>query len=133
MAMAMLAGVHLLHANAEAPELLPEALAEVGLPFTSRGDEAGEEYWLVAMARSVLAGAISPRELTSWAHRTFGHAGLDSAQCLVMLDDEYDDAYAMSQHYRPRPISSSDLDAEVTAEARRLVERASGGAAPTTE
>lgn len=131
MAMAMLAGVHLRRADEEAPEFLPDALAEVGLPFLPRGDEAGQEYWLAAMARSVLAGSISPRELTAWAHRTFGHGGLETAQCLVMLDDEYD-AYAASQYYRRRQVSPSELDSEVIAEARRLVERASPGSASPT-
>lgn len=37
-----------------------------------------------------LAGTLSPRELTRWAHSEFGHDGLDAAQPFVEADDEYD-------------------------------------------
>jgi hypothetical protein len=133
MAMAMLAGVHLRRADEGAPDLLPDALAEVGLPFVPRGDKAGQEYWVATMAEGVLTGALSPRELAAWAHREIGHDGLDAAQRLVTLDDEYDDAAFLAEHYGHPAVDASDLDAEVIAEARRLAERASsGGASPTT-
>ena len=129
MAVAMLAGVHLRRADADAPELLPDALAEVGLPFMPRGSEAGQVYWLSTVAARVLTGAISPRELAAWAHRTIGHDGIDLAQRLVTLDDEYDVEDAMAG-YNGHPADTSALDAEVIAEARRLVERVSSGGAP---
>ncbi|GAB3173704.1 hypothetical protein GCM10027059_45210 [Myceligenerans halotolerans] len=39
---------------------------------------------------ALLAGNLSPRELTRWAHSEFGHDELDAAQPFVEADDEYD-------------------------------------------
>ena len=120
MAMAMLAGVHLRSADAEAPELMPDALAEVNLPFFPRGSGAGQAAGLAAMAGRVLSGVLKPRELTAWAHGVIGHDGCEVGQPLVSLDDEYDLAYAVADD-RGEPVDTNDLDAQVIAEARRLV------------
>lgn len=122
MAMAMLAGVHLRWADQEAPELMPDALAEVGLPFFPRGSEAGRAAGLAAMAARVLAGVLKPRELTAWAHGVIGHEGCELGQPLVALDDQYHLAYAVAEDYGHQ-VNTADLDADVIAEARRLIER----------
>lgn len=47
---------------------------------------------LEAMVRRFQAGALSARELTSWAHFSIGHAGDPECLPLVELDDVYDTA-----------------------------------------
>ena len=56
--MAMLAGVHVRRADEEAPEFLPDALGEVGLPYVPRGS-AGVEHLLVIMAKGIVERASS--------------------------------------------------------------------------
>ncbi|WP_424857709.1 hypothetical protein [Streptomyces sp. SAI-170] len=65
-----------------------------------------------ALARRVLAGRLTPRELALRIHRRSGHQ-LPLAERLAELDDEYDIV-----EYGNRTLAH--LDAEVTAEARRL-------------
>lgn len=123
-AMAMLAGVHVRRADEEAPEFLPDALAEVGLPYVPSGS-AGVEHLLVIMAKGALTGALLPRELTAWAQYMIERGGLEAGQRLITLDDDYDNARDMLEYYGHSDVSVSELDAEVIAEARRIVERAS--------
>jgi hypothetical protein len=51
--------------------------------------------------------------------------GLEAGQRLITLDDDYDNARDMLEYYGHSDVSVSELDAEVIAEARRIVERAS--------
>jgi len=133
MAMAMLAGVHLRRADEEAPDLMPDALAEVGLPFFPRGSEAGQAAGLAAMAGRLLSGILKPRELTAWAHGVIGHDGCELGQALVALDDQYDLAYAVGGD-RGEQVDTAALDAEVIAEARRLIDTTlSRCSLPTTD
>jgi hypothetical protein len=113
-ALAMLAGVHARHADDEVPDLAEAALPEVGLEFHLPGSSAGAEAAVRALARRVLDGLMEPRALTAWAHSAFGHDGLELAERLAELDDTYDclDVVDLTEH---------DVDADVTAEARRLV------------
>jgi hypothetical protein len=66
------------------------------------------------MAQRVLTGATEASALTVWAHRTFGHGTLDLAERPVELDDAYD-CLDFSD------TTEQDLDADVIAEARRIV------------
>ena len=61
------------------------------------------------MAVRVLAGELTPRELTKWSHRVFGHE--DEGWRLSELDDAYD-TYAVD--------SDEELDAQVLQEVRRI-------------
>lgn len=127
MAMAMLAGVHHRWADEEAPELMPDALAEVGMPFFPRGSQAAKGAGLAQMAGRVLAGELKPRELTAWAHGVIGHDGGDIGQSLVSLDDQYQLAYAVAED-NGSEADTRDLDTEVMAGARRLIEHSLGDA-----
>lgn len=112
--LAMLAGVHTSHADDEVPELLEEALREVGLEFYPPGSRAGAEAAVRVLARRVLEGHMEPSALTVWAHTTFGHDTLELADRLVELDDVYD-CLEFSV------TTEQDVDADVIVEARRIV------------
>ncbi|MET8845321.1 hypothetical protein ABZW67_35160, partial [Streptomyces rubiginosohelvolus] len=62
--------------------------------------------------RRMLAGDLKPRELTFRIHKRYGHE-LPLTEWLAELDDEYD-----VLEYGGRTVDQ--VDAEVTAEARRL-------------
>lgn len=70
-------------------DLLPGALAEAGVQPHLSVDEANLIN-LRTLAIHALLGWIPVRSLTSWAHATIGHQGIDVAQSIVMLDDELD-------------------------------------------
>lgn len=93
-------------------ELLPDALDELGLTFYPVDSEAGAEAAVRALAPRVLTGELSPREFTRRIHRRHGYE-LALTEELAALDDEYD-----TLEYGDR--TAAQIDAEVTAEARRL-------------
>jgi hypothetical protein len=113
-ALRMLAGISVRDAAYDLPEYLPDALRELGLEHLDRTTVAGQEAAVRAMARRLLAGKITPRNLVSRIHGVFGHE-LPFAEQLAYLDDQYDmvedgDSYAET------------IDAEVVAEAQRLLD-----------
>ncbi|MFI5779320.1 hypothetical protein [Nocardia sp. NPDC051570] len=79
-ALRMLAAVSIHQADQEVADLLEPALREVGLPCFAQGTVAAQQAGLTAMAARVLRGSLTPRELTAWAHKTFGHGPLELAQ-----------------------------------------------------
>ncbi|GGU09036.1 hypothetical protein [Streptomyces coeruleorubidus] len=102
-------------ADYDVHELLPVALDELGLTFYPATGDAGREDAARALARRMLAGELTPRELTSRIHQRFGHE-LPLTERLAELDDEYD-----VLEYDNATVDQ--VDAEVTAEARRLAAR----------
>lgn len=92
--------------------MLPEALGELGLTFHPVTSDAGREDAARALARRMLVGELTPRELTSRIHQRYGHE-LPLTERLAELDDEYD-----VLDYGNATVD--EVDAEVTAEARRL-------------
>ncbi|MFF5516978.1 hypothetical protein [Streptomyces coeruleorubidus] len=99
-------------ADYDVQELLPVALDELGLTFHPATSDAGREDAARALARRLLAGELTPRGLTSRLHQRFGHE-LPLTERLTELDDEYD-----VLEYGNGTVGQ--VDAEVTAEARRL-------------
>lgn len=99
-------------ADYDVHDLLPAALAELGLTFHPVGSAAGQEAAARAFARRMLAGELTPREFTFRIHERHGHE-LALTERLAELDDEYD-----ILEYGDRTVDQ--VDAEVTAEARRL-------------
>ncbi|MFF3973805.1 hypothetical protein ACFYZ6_28680 [Streptomyces rubiginosohelvolus] len=93
-------------------DLLPPALEELGLTFPPVAGEAAQEAVVRALARRMLAGDLKPWELTFRIHQRYGHE-LSLTERLAELDDEYD-----ILEYGDRTVDQ--VDAEVTAEARRL-------------
>ncbi|WP_203731927.1 hypothetical protein [Paractinoplanes durhamensis] len=114
-ALAMLAGVSARHADQEVPDLLEAALADVGLPYYEPGSAEGVQAALTVLAARVVAGEMEPSALTVWAHRVLGHDWSGPGARLVVLDDVYD----AEEYDGPPPV---EIDAEVLAEARRLVD-----------
>ncbi|MEV1121101.1 hypothetical protein AB0I91_39115 [Actinosynnema sp. NPDC049800] len=114
-ALCTLAAVSSHHAGEDVPRLLEAALADVGLEHHPKGSAAAGEAVLKAMASRVLSGVLAPRALAEWAHSTFGHETLPSAERLAELDDAYD----LSGY--PPGLTFEQLDTEITAEARRIV------------
>ena len=97
------------------PDILPAALAELGLDFYPRDARGGPEAAARALAAQAVSGSLTPRELAAAIHQHFGH-GLPLAERLAALDDEYDlGAYAT--------VAPEQIDHEVIAEARRLTHR----------
>ncbi|MGG7612538.1 hypothetical protein ACQ5JZ_24570 [Streptomyces sp. ZG43] len=93
-------------------ELLPGALDELGLVRPPPGSTAGQEAAARVLCRRLLQGELSPRALAFWPHRSHGHE-LPLTARLAELDDAYD----RTGYGGP---TVAELDAEVTAEARRL-------------
>ena len=67
------------------------AFDELGLPYPNLDTDDGQLFVLRVLCRRYQDRALSPRELTSWAHANIGHEGARVAQDLVMLDDELDE------------------------------------------
>ncbi|MFJ8085320.1 hypothetical protein ACIQ6Y_32540 [Streptomyces sp. NPDC096205] len=99
-------------ADYDVHDLLPPALDELGLTFHPVASEAGQEAAARALARRMLAGELKPWELTFRIHQRYGHE-LPLTERLAELDDEY-----AILEYGDRTVDQ--VDAEVTAEARRL-------------
>jgi hypothetical protein len=110
-------------ADYDVHELLPVALDELGLTFYPALSDAGREDAARALARRMLAGELTPRELTSRTHRRFGHE-LPLTERLAEFDDEYD-----VLEYGDATVEQ--IDAEVTAAARRLAAHPHVPAEPT--
>ncbi|MER5637039.1 hypothetical protein ABT095_08790 [Kitasatospora sp. NPDC002227] len=96
------------------PELLPLALEELGLVFFPLGSGAAEEAAVRVFAGRLLGGEWTAREFADQVHSRFGH-GMPMVARLAMLRDEYN---LFDYGGRPAP----EIDAEVEAEARRLVQ-----------
>ncbi|MFD5063485.1 hypothetical protein [Streptomyces sp. NPDC058394] len=99
-------------ADYDVHELLPEALNELGLTFYPVSSDASQKVGTRALARRMLAGELTPREFTFRIHQRYGHE-LPLTERLAELDDEYD-----TIDYGDRTVDQ--VNAEVTAEARRL-------------
>ncbi|MGQ4379940.1 hypothetical protein ACN6K9_003162 [Streptomyces sp. SAS_267] len=110
-------------ADYDVHDLLPTALAELGLTFCPVAGEAGQEAAARALARRMLAGDFTPREFTFRLHQRYGHE-LPLTERLAELDDEYDILECGDR-------TMAQVDAEVTAEARRLATRPTVSAEPT--
>ncbi|MGW4510355.1 hypothetical protein ACWENO_37545 [Streptomyces sp. NPDC004436] len=110
-------------ADYDVHDLLPAALDELGLAFYPVGSEAGQEAAARALARRMLAGELTPREFTVRIHQRYGHE-LPLTERLAELDDEYD-----VLEYGDETVDH--VDAEVTAEARRLAAHPHVPAEPT--
>ncbi|MFB7179808.1 hypothetical protein ACFCYI_19155 [Streptomyces sp. NPDC056257] len=100
-------------ADYDVHDLLPQALDELGLVLHPATSEAGQEAAARALARRMLAGELRPWELTFRINRRYGHE-LPLTARLAELDDEY----AFLEFGGDR--AAAEIDAEVTAEARRL-------------
>ncbi|MFJ6071030.1 hypothetical protein ACIQFU_09310 [Streptomyces sp. NPDC093065] len=114
-ALRILAACTRAEADYDVPDLLPPALDELGLAFCAAGSPAGREAGARALAARMLAGELTPRELTLRIHQRFGHE-LPLTERLAQLDDEYD----LLGYDDGTPAR---VDAEVTAEALRLARR----------
>ncbi|MCX5415755.1 hypothetical protein [Streptomyces sp. NBC_00059] len=110
-------------ADYDVHDLFPAALDELGLTFYPVGSEAGREAAVRALARRMLAGELTPREFTFHLHQRHGHE-LPLTERLAVLDDTYD-----ILEYGDRTVDQ--VDAEVTAEARRLAAHPTVPAEPT--
>ncbi|WP_256122996.1 hypothetical protein [Streptomyces sp. LUP47B] len=104
-------------------DLLPAALDELRLTFFPVAGEAGQEAAVRALARHMLAGKLTPGEFTFRIHQRYGHE-LSLTEWLAELDDEYD-----ILEYSDTTVDQ--VDAEVTAEARRLANHPTIPAEPT--
>lgn len=102
-------------ADYDVPELLPVALGELGFDWHPPGSEAALETAARALAALVLTGELTPGQFAFCVHQRCGHA-LPLTERLARLDDEY----CMGEYSR---CTALRLDAEVTAEARRLAAR----------
>lgn len=81
---------------------------ELGMPELLEAPP--ERVALAVMVRRFTRGALSARDLASWAHAHFGHEGDPACEPFVVLDDMYDVAQYTGD-------SLEDLDARVADEA----------------
>jgi hypothetical protein len=90
-------------------------------PYYAPGSHTDEEAAVRALAKQLLAGELTPRDLAFQAHQRLGHR-LPLAERLAELDDEYD-----TIKYR----TPAQLDADVTSEAHRLAQQPRSSSEPT--
>ncbi|MEU9644364.1 hypothetical protein [Streptomyces sp. NPDC048188] len=114
-ALRILAACTRAEADYDVPDLLPPALDELGLVFHPATSAAGREAAVCALAALMLEGELTPRELAFRVHRRFGHE-FPPAERLAQLDDEY-------RLLACDGGTSTEVDAEVRAEALRLARR----------
>jgi adenylate kinase family enzyme len=121
-AVVRLAGATRAEADADVPDLLPPALAEIGLVLAPAGATLGARDVLGpdrdvlaagALARRHLWGALDAVELCRLAHRTFGHDTVPIVEALSILDDRYD-----TLEYERPAADPAAVAREVTAAAR---------------
>lgn len=105
----ILAGLTRAEADNDMPDILPAALAELGLDYYARGASDGQQAAVRVLAAQAVSGSLTPRALAAEIHRYLGH-GLPLAERLAALDDEYDIGFRTRDH----------IDQEVMTEARRL-------------
>ncbi|MGW4055406.1 hypothetical protein ACWENA_31740 [Streptomyces sp. NPDC004779] len=111
-------------ADYDVHDLLPPALAELGFILHPVGGAAGQEAAVRALARRMLAGELKPWELTFRVRRRYGHE-----LSLTERLGELDDAYGMLED---GDEAIAQVNAEVTAEARRLAAHPMLPTEPTT-
>ncbi|WP_328420579.1 MULTISPECIES: hypothetical protein [unclassified Micromonospora] len=119
----ILAGISPVKGN-ESDELrrwLDVALAEHSLTYHQEGSREGAEEALRIMARRLLAETIAPRDLTSWAYSFITYEGTPRAAELMALDNAYEYVDAVHDGNLCTSTATVDIDADVIAEARRLV------------
>ncbi|WFE62408.1 hypothetical protein [Micromonospora sp. WMMD714] len=106
---------------------LGDALAELSLTFFREGSRAGEDEAVRIMARRLLDGTITARDLTSWAYGFITRDGTALAAGLIDLEYAYEIVEAVVHDGRPYPgDAAARVEADVVAEARRLVTGAVG-------
>ncbi|WP_433115595.1 hypothetical protein [Micromonospora sp. CA-246542] len=107
--------------NDELRRWLEGALSELSLTYYAEGSRESEEEALRIMARRLLAQTIPPRDLTSWAYRYISYDGTPLAAELVALDNAYDVVDAIHDWQPHSSTTTSDIDADVVVEVRRLL------------
>ena len=100
---------------------LEGALVELSLTYYREGSREGEEEALQIMARRLLAGTITPRDLTSWAYGVITWEGTPLAGELINLENTYECLTAVYEEHEPTRTAVEKVDADVIAAARRLV------------
>ncbi|MFC4148012.1 hypothetical protein ACFO0M_17290 [Micromonospora mangrovi] len=101
---------------------LGDALSELSLTYYREGSRAGEDEAVRIMARRLLAQAITPRDLTSWAYLRITREGTPLADELINLDNTYEYVEAVIYDGQEYPTAAAaKIDTDVVAEARRLV------------
>lgn len=116
-----LAAVSISELESEIAEPLQAALAELGLTVPAQHSDAARIEALEAMAARTISGRITAAELADWAHSTFSHAGV--GRRLSFLSDDYN---LLEYNGNTR----ADVDAQVVAEAQRIVAAAIKGHVP---
>ncbi|MFI9639685.1 hypothetical protein ACIG87_06390 [Micromonospora sp. NPDC051925] len=101
---------------------LRDALTELSLTFYREGSREGADEAVRIMARRLLDGQITSRDLTSWAYGFITRDGTPLAAELIALDDAYECVEAVVHDGHPYPReAAAKVDADVIAEARRLI------------
>ncbi|NYF58828.1 hypothetical protein [Micromonospora purpureochromogenes] len=89
-------------------------LVDAACDLLVTGHDGPNLSMLAGVAARVLAGALEPLDLATWAHTAFGHGTPALAEHLVELDDVYD-----TLEYTD--MTEQDLNIEILGEARRIV------------
>jgi hypothetical protein len=108
----MLAGASPHGSMFELDPLIRDTLDEMGL--SGLLDTNVQLEALRAVLRRFEAGALSARELASWAHANIGHDGPADSEPFVALDDMYDEAEYLG-------YSKEELDEWAAAEAKAFL------------
>ncbi|MGC5333057.1 hypothetical protein [Micromonospora sp. DT62] len=107
--------------NEELRRWLEGALVELSLTYYREGSREGEEDALRIMARRLLAQTVTPRDLSSWAYRFITYDGTPLAADLIALESAYDYVDSVYNGHPYTGTTTAELDADVIAEARRLI------------
>jgi hypothetical protein len=114
--LAMLAGMSVHGHDPEFGDVLQAAFDGLGIRLPQPGTAEAQVGAATAMARLLLDGHLTSRELARWAHAVIGHDGAPELQSLV----EFDDAYEIVDYVDPRD-GVAGVDRQVRGEAERLV------------
>jgi hypothetical protein len=103
------------------PDVLADALHELGLEHHPRGSAGGLLAGARIMAADFLAGGATPQELANWFHTTYAHGDHPALDRFLELDDRYD-TVQYSAH-----DTEALLDELITAEATSFLDGCSVG------
>jgi hypothetical protein len=114
--LSLLAGMSVYGHDPEFGAVLAAAFDGLGIRLPQPDSAEAQVAAARAMARLLLDGQLSSRELARWAHRIIGHGGAAELKTLVEFDDAYEIVDCVG-----RADGVAELDRQVRSEAQRLV------------
>ena len=119
------AGLTAGEATAELPELIADALGELGVALPAAGDPDHQVLVAATFAAPLLAGELEAQELTQTIHATYGHECHPLIERLSVLDDEFDALEHVTTSTRDELVEATRLAAAELRDRADAIYRAS--------